>query len=461
MEKKYQIFISSTYKDLIKEREKVRDVILSMYQFPIGMEMFSAADEEQWEIIKDTIDSSDYYVLIIGKRYGSVFDDGPEKGMSYTEKEYHYAKSVGIPILVYIKDEKTITADNVEKDAKKMKRLDSFIAEAKKGREAKWFSSVDQLGTEVTLSLHKEMDRKKRPGWIRGDSIDIEKSLSEIVELSKRNRELEEENRILHNAISERKPALSIHFFNYGTREKPIMKGKSLESLRVATLNDLDTMNVPKQLSMDVIHDYPGLDSQKITDYNSKLPTKDAIEKYNDEIKAFRMIIDNGYHIIGELSNGGTIKAVDVTATLVFPEGFLIQKWEKVEKMNPPKKPKIPANPLSFFSMRSALGPLGGITDFAEIMHDGQTEYYGDGKYPIYNNNPLLSSIISPNPTHGVIVENNTVTIWSDDLLHKSRIATEDFCVIPMKKGDFAIKVSLMCEEYIEPEEYEIKLRVE
>ena len=46
MEKKYQIFISSTYIDLIPEREKVRDVILSMYQFPIGMEMFSAADEE-------------------------------------------------------------------------------------------------------------------------------------------------------------------------------------------------------------------------------------------------------------------------------------------------------------------------------------------------------------------------------------------------------------------------------
>lgn len=60
MDKKYQIFISSTYKDLINEREQVRDTILSMYQFPIGMEMFSAADEEQWEIIKETIDSSDY-----------------------------------------------------------------------------------------------------------------------------------------------------------------------------------------------------------------------------------------------------------------------------------------------------------------------------------------------------------------------------------------------------------------
>ena len=46
MEKKYQIFISSTYKDLIEARSKVRDAILSMMHFPVGMEMFNAADEE-------------------------------------------------------------------------------------------------------------------------------------------------------------------------------------------------------------------------------------------------------------------------------------------------------------------------------------------------------------------------------------------------------------------------------
>ena len=67
MEKKYQIFISSTYTDLIEERKKVRDTILNMLHFPVGMEVFGAADEEQWEIIKDTIDSSDYYVHMTGK----------------------------------------------------------------------------------------------------------------------------------------------------------------------------------------------------------------------------------------------------------------------------------------------------------------------------------------------------------------------------------------------------------
>lgn len=43
MEKKYQIFISSTYKDLIEARSKVRDAILSMMHFPVGMQPFYSA----------------------------------------------------------------------------------------------------------------------------------------------------------------------------------------------------------------------------------------------------------------------------------------------------------------------------------------------------------------------------------------------------------------------------------
>ena len=92
MEKKYQIFISSTYEDLKRAREKVQDAVLAMYHFPVSMELFGAADEEQWEIIRETIDSSDYYVLIIAQRYGSIISDGPDAGMSYTESNLDMRK---------------------------------------------------------------------------------------------------------------------------------------------------------------------------------------------------------------------------------------------------------------------------------------------------------------------------------------------------------------------------------
>ena len=352
MDKKYQIFISSTYTDLIKEREKVRDVILSMYQFPIGMEMFSAADEEQWEIIQETIDSSDYYVLIIGKRYGSVIKEGSDNGISYTEKEYRYAKKKGVPILAYIKNDEVITADKIDDDPKYIKKLQDFKNEVVKGREVKWFSSIDQLGTEVSLSLHKEMDRKKRPGWIRSDSVDIEKSLSEIVELSRRNRELIEENQRLskelekYRATSERAPALSIILglskadndeknVEYFSREELISIEEdgtvhlSLKKLSASSIEAEYSAMKKDQIPLE-LRRY--ISNQDIDVYNSKLPSKEDMDQYMENYQLYLRLKENGIPVMFGVENSGTAKATDVNVTVRFPEHLLLLDFEEAKK---------------------------------------------------------------------------------------------------------------------------------
>lgn len=117
MNKKFQIFISSTYTDLVKARSKTSEIILSMYQFPIGMEMFSAGNSDQWTLIKRTIDISDYYLLLIGHRYGSL----TEEGISYTEKEYNYACEKGIPIMAFIRNRDVATRPSERESADKGK----------------------------------------------------------------------------------------------------------------------------------------------------------------------------------------------------------------------------------------------------------------------------------------------------------------------------------------------------
>jgi hypothetical protein len=47
------------------------------------MEQFNEGDSKQLEVIKEVIDSSDYYVLTLGKRYGSTITSGHEVGISY------------------------------------------------------------------------------------------------------------------------------------------------------------------------------------------------------------------------------------------------------------------------------------------------------------------------------------------------------------------------------------------
>src|SRR5437763_2890043 len=92
---RYQIFVSSTYEDLREERQQATQAILEAGCFPSGMELFPASDDTQWELIKRVIEESDYYVVIVAGRYGSL---GPE-GRSYTEMEYDYAVEKGIPVL--------------------------------------------------------------------------------------------------------------------------------------------------------------------------------------------------------------------------------------------------------------------------------------------------------------------------------------------------------------------------
>ena len=88
MKVKYQIFVSSTYEDLKAERDIVIKTVLEMGNIPVGMEMFSAGDEQQWELIKRQIDDCDYYVVIVAHRYGST--DGT---ISFTENRGEHGRS--------------------------------------------------------------------------------------------------------------------------------------------------------------------------------------------------------------------------------------------------------------------------------------------------------------------------------------------------------------------------------
>lgn len=163
MEKKYQIFISSTYEDLKDERDAVLKTILNLNHIPIGMEMFNAGDDEQWDVIKRTIDSSDYYVLILGLRYGSTTD----AGISYTEKEYDYAASKDIPIITLIKDNNIpSTPAQRESEPDKIQKLEEFRKKASK-KIAKFWKDKNELTTHLATSLTSEISLRPGIGWVR------------------------------------------------------------------------------------------------------------------------------------------------------------------------------------------------------------------------------------------------------------------------------------------------------
>lgn len=171
MNKKLQVFVSSTYTDLIEERQAAVQAILDAGHIPAGMELFKAGNESQLKTIYKWIDESDVYMLILGGRYGSVES---KSGKSYTHLEYEYALAKKIPVFAVVLSqsfltskinslglEKTMESDNPDKH----KSFKSLVM-------SKIIRMVDDC-KDIKIAIHTTLNEFINDfdlvGWIRGD----------------------------------------------------------------------------------------------------------------------------------------------------------------------------------------------------------------------------------------------------------------------------------------------------
>lgn len=198
-EVRYQVFVSSTFSDLKDERTKVLQAILECKAFPAGMELFPSANDEQFEFIKREIDSSDYYVVIIAGRYGSLADDGT----SYTEKEFDYAVAQRKPILAFlIFDPSELPAKKCEQDAEGRERLEQFRKKAKTSRVVAHYGNPDELKSHILHSLNYQFKINPQRGWVPAGQSKRE-DLEEIRDLQGRVLSLQNDNALLKTLSNE------------------------------------------------------------------------------------------------------------------------------------------------------------------------------------------------------------------------------------------------------------------
>ena len=187
MNKRFQVFVSPTFQDLEAERREVMKALLELRCIPAGMEMFPAANDEQWRLIQRVIDDSDYYVVIVAGRYGSV----DKTGMSYTEKEYRYALQKGIPIYGFVHpDPGKIAGEKLEKDPKRKRKLDEFrkLVESKM---VKYWTTAEGLGGAVSRAISIAEKDEPRDGWVRGDKVLTEEHVQQVLSLQKEVKDLQ------------------------------------------------------------------------------------------------------------------------------------------------------------------------------------------------------------------------------------------------------------------------------
>lgn len=395
LEKKYSFFISSTYEDLKQERDAVIHTVLTLGQFPVGMEMFSAVNMDQWNVIKKSIDSCDYYILIIGNKYGSIDEDS---GLSYTEKEFDYAISQGIPVLAFIADDNiNLSVSKVEQEAEKIIGLRKFKDKVKKSDlYVSFWNSKDKLEALVSQSISKSILDSDRPGWIRCNANMDDKN----VNTSKH---------IQHDTV--RKPYLWVEVEDGIANVNLEIKEKTLNYV-VAPVVTSDIMNGIT---------YKGYFGQKV-------------HKSKEEIESLRYMYENAISLNFIVHNDGNIKATDVRIKVYIPDGLVLISEEGMD---------------SYYNEMDYT--------FTEKAYNSHCLcfYNPDNIEAEDKNENRVKTIKQLESTKSIAEFLDNYLEFSDtsnnhfkEILHKDSRGFNVSYLVPVKLGEFKIKYELICNEF-------------
>ncbi len=390
--------------------------------------MFSADDDEQWQVITQTIDSSDYYILILGHRYGSL----TKEGISYTEKEFDYAKKTGVPILSFIQNRNAATKpEHRENDTNKIEKLNCFYEKARAAKMCDSWENKDDLAKQVAVALFKFMRKSPRNGWIRRDERSINVT-QELARLSKENSELKKEIETYKNERSQRRPKLEVELSTSATEEIQFVEPKEL-NIQFNPITE-----VPSHLQEYVSQD-------DITEYNSSLPSREFVNKLNRDLKLYDQIANHAYDIEIRVSNSGNVPANGVFIDIQFPSDLLIfdeYQWGDypAPEYIPPKNPLTLAEEQYEKDKKRALNSIGRMLDSYEPL----TQRWFESTLPVMTNFPQIGSRFE---TVSVDVENNIVTVEIKKLIHTREFVFKNLKVVPLRSGDFSIEVSSISEE--------------
>jgi hypothetical protein len=190
--RKLQIFLSSTYEDLINERLAAMEAILAAGHIPAAMEQFAPGDETAWEKITTWIDESDAFILILGGRYGSI---EPTTGKSYVQLEYEYVIEKKKPFFALV-----VTQEHHEQrvkdfglgkvDERENQQSYKEFRNVVKQRLCSFWNDKKDIKAAIFQKLPEWAQRGELIGWVRGDEAAKPEVMNELARLSQENHEL-------------------------------------------------------------------------------------------------------------------------------------------------------------------------------------------------------------------------------------------------------------------------------
>ena len=152
----FTAFVSSTYHDLRNERQRVAKVLLNNSCLPLGMEFFPSDGREVWSLIESSMGRADFFVLVVGARYGSL---DTETGQSWTQREWAEMLRLGKPVIPLLR----IDDGSLETDT----RLAAFRGAIGEKVAPQYWADETDLVEKLALSVGAVTGRAEVAGWTR------------------------------------------------------------------------------------------------------------------------------------------------------------------------------------------------------------------------------------------------------------------------------------------------------
>lgn len=153
MDKSLHVFVCSTYRDLVSERNGVLDGLEGLSdQFP-SFTFYCPRSIQPLDSAKEEIRRSDVLVLIVGHLQGVI---APGMDIPHGEAEYNEAIAQDKPVLVYLRDPKSgLYPAHFEREPARVAQLKTFRENLESRHGAKVFEDIYSLVSLVTQDLFR------------------------------------------------------------------------------------------------------------------------------------------------------------------------------------------------------------------------------------------------------------------------------------------------------------------
>jgi hypothetical protein len=149
-----QIYISSTYEDLKRHREKVYHRLRQMRHDVIAMEDYVATDQRPVARCLVDVADSDLYIGIFAWRYGHVPAHSSPEQISITELEFRHAKQEGKPCFIFLLAEDYPWPPAHIERGEGGRKLEALRAEFCARYTVSFFRNEDELAGLVGAAVH-------------------------------------------------------------------------------------------------------------------------------------------------------------------------------------------------------------------------------------------------------------------------------------------------------------------